>query len=69
MSSLSVEQCSSCGPKPYGTKTVSLDGEPFTFPLLHYPQCGRTDTTPEVDTRDTRIVYHHCPVHRIARGP
>jgi hypothetical protein len=59
------ERCTSAGPKPYGTKTVLLNGEPFTFPMLFYPQCERTDTAPEVDSRDPRFVYHHCPLHRV----
>lgn len=62
-----MNRCTSCGPKPYATKTVSLDGQPFTFPLLHYPQCESADTVREVDERDPSIVYHHCQTHRKAR--
>jgi hypothetical protein len=61
------KRCTSCGPVPYGAKTVKLNGEDFTFPLIHYPQCESTDTGPEVDTLDPGIVYHHCMRHKKGR--
>ncbi len=65
---MSGARCTSCGPKPYGSKTVLLNGDPFTFPLLHYPRCERTDTAPEADALDPRLVYHHCPQHMVHLG-